>query len=97
MCFCCLKEQSKRHLDTIIWRSKTNIKRDKGSILYATLYPIAFLGMAVGLGGVLNSGKGEQSYNAIVDGNYAVTANTYTPGTGSISFDEQSSGLTTTQ
>ena len=98
MCFFCLSKQSKRHLDTIIWRSKTNIKRDKGSLIYVILYPIAFLGMAIGLGGALNKSKGEQNFNAIENDNYSVTANTFTPGTGSVSFDgDTNSDLTTTQ
>ena len=98
MCFCCLSKQSKRHLDTIIWRSKTNIKRDKGSLLYIILYPAAFFAMAIGLGGALNGGKGEQTFNAIVDNNYSVTASTFPSNSGSISYDnDATSGLTTTQ
>ena len=98
MCFCCLSKQSKRHLDTIVWRSKTNIKRDKGSLLYVILYPLAFLGMAIGLGGALNSGLGDQTFNAIVNDNYSVTAQAFTANTGDISFaSDPDSLLTTTQ
>ena len=94
MCFCCLGKQSKRHLDTIIWRSKTNIKRDKGSLIYIIVYPLAFIGMAIGLGGALNKGKGEQSFNAIVDDNYSVTANVFPANSGTISFvGDTTSGL----
>jgi len=44
-----LKEQSKRHLDTVLWRMKLMIKRNKQSRFLATFYPIMFLAAAIGM------------------------------------------------
>ena len=46
----CLKEQSKRHLSTIIWRFRTIVKRDKVSVIYAFMFPIMFIMMSIILG-----------------------------------------------
>ena len=49
----CLKEQSKRHLATIIWRFRTLIKREKFTICKAIAFPISFILMSIMTGKVL--------------------------------------------
>ena len=72
MCLsCCLSEQSKRHLDTILWRFKTLVKRDKKTLFFALCYPIMFLGMGIGLGSINPST--DENYEALINDNFIVT------------------------
>ena len=71
----CLKEQSKRHLKTIIWRFSTLFKRDKISVIYAIAFPIMFTVVSIAFGGVLNK-LPTDSMTAVTD--YFVTSSEYT-------------------
>ena len=73
----CLKESSKRHLGTVVWRFRTLFKRDRISVIYSIMFPCMFIGMSIGFGASLNNLKTSEM-TAVTDN--IVTASTYEDG-----------------
>ena len=90
---CCLKEQSKRHLDTVLWRNLTMIKRNKHAKVFAIAYPIMFLAAAIGIS--LSQLKGTEESLRSMQSN-VVTSSTFSDGGKNI-FVDDATGLETTQ
>ena len=90
---CCLKEQSKRHLDTVTWRNLLMIKRNTQVKIFAIAYPILLLVAAIVMFASILKGT-EESLHSMQSN--VVTSSTFSS-EGKNIFVDDASGLETTQ